>query len=323
MILLLVPRFIISMDFPVADDAFLKQNKIDPRLARAARLADIRDPLHKDPAIEEFLRDPQKNGFELFHAQHGILKNPTEAELQLLIPHLIRAGYNPSLVIDDRGSHLLHYAVSSRFAFAVEALIGRAHVNSQDMNGDTPLHSAIRLGLPHIVEILLQRGDVNLQLPNNVQQTVLTLVKDDYKIRPLLEGYAINHPSSMVVPTAQCMDSTAFDHELALALAGGDSDLMDGRGRPHPNAGHQLYALANRIIKHGQPNNNGLGQNPPSNPLTDFCQRIKEALPHRTFLTFAGGLLTLPVTLLIRRLLKSVTIEIPLFRKKRAVQVVK
>lgn len=324
MTLLVIPRFIASMDLPASDDAFLKKNNIDLRSARGTRLRDIRDPLHKDPAIVAFL-STGRNGFELFHEKNGPLKNPSQAELQLLIPHLLQAGYNPSIVMNGQGFHVLHYAIINRYALAVEALLMRANINAQDNQGDTALHHAIRIGRPEIVQIILQREDVDLRLANLAQQTPMDLARNDHKIRPLLEEYSVNHPIPMVGLAAKPIgvDPTALDEQLALALAGGDSELIGDVGRPHSSPGDQLHNLAGKIISLGNRDNNGMEGNPQSDRWKAFGQRIKQALPNRTFLTFIGGLITLPVTLLIKRLLKSAPIEIPLFRKKRAVQVVK
>ncbi|KAL2121800.1 hypothetical protein VTJ04DRAFT_2255 [Mycothermus thermophilus] len=113
----------------------------------------------------------------LLHSASGA-KSPDLVRLLIL-----EAGKASVNVQDDNGDTPLHYAAQGKYPDnreAVELLLatGQADVNIQNNLGQTPLHCAAKLGDGDVVELLLERPDVGLNIPDSEGQTPLITAAD-------------------------------------------------------------------------------------------------------------------------------------------------
>ncbi|TVU26183.1 hypothetical protein EJB05_28719, partial [Eragrostis curvula] len=103
---------------------------------------------------------------------------------------------------DDGGRTFLHAAArekrSSVVSLAVKNPVFRKPVlrgllNAQDMDGNTPLHLAVAAGVPRVVETLLRKGRVRVDILNDAGHTAFDLVAESTSyftmVRPSIKEY--------------------------------------------------------------------------------------------------------------------------------------
>jgi ankyrin repeat protein len=113
----------------------------------------------------------------LLHSASGV-ESPDL--VRLLILETGKASVN---VQDRNGDTPLHLAAQGKYPDSPEAVrlllaTGQADVNIQNNLGQTPLHCAAKLGDGDVVELLLERPDVGLNIPDSEGQTPLLTAAD-------------------------------------------------------------------------------------------------------------------------------------------------
>ena len=105
-------------------------------------------------------------------------------EQKLLLIKLLEKGAN----INAQDNHMktaLHYTVENDFRTVCLRLLLKwcASINLQDVNGETPLHAAIRMD--NFAKVILKHGkNINFNLEDNKRQTVFEIAfkNDEFKI---------------------------------------------------------------------------------------------------------------------------------------------
>lgn len=121
---------------------------------------------------------------------HYIPTLPTFFEDDEIVEEMMKKGGDPNLM-DDHGKAPLHYCISEKYIVGMDDRIdvyvkkGKANVNAQDKEGNTPLHSLILNGESRSVKDLLRHG-ANPCIPNNEGKTAEDLMKE----KGILDNYA-------------------------------------------------------------------------------------------------------------------------------------
>ena len=118
-------------------------------------------------AVDEDGRTP------LFLAAAGI----HECTLGILLE---RKDVSPN-VTDNRGESLLSWAALAGYTDILKMLLERGDIDPNIVGEGTPLHSAIRKGIPSTVETLLKRADITPDIPNKSGRTPLSLAAGEGK----------------------------------------------------------------------------------------------------------------------------------------------
>uniref|UniRef100_A0A0E0MD72 PGG domain-containing protein n=1 Tax=Oryza punctata TaxID=4537 RepID=A0A0E0MD72_ORYPU len=96
-----------------------------------------------------------------------------------VVEGIIGAFPNAAELRDGHGETFLHAAAkekrSSVVALAIKSPMLRSLLNSQNRDGNTPLHLAVAAGAPRVVEALLQEGQVRADVLNEEGHTPLDL----------------------------------------------------------------------------------------------------------------------------------------------------
>ncbi len=155
----------------------------DFRMTR--RLKNLANPLH-DPNVAAFFdANPVSDQFELFSLQ-GPFSNPSPLEIRLLVPFLIQVDSNdPNTILNEHQQTLLHHVVDRGYSNSVEYLIElpQMNVNARDVRGNTPLHYAIINRNEMMINLLLQRDDLDLSTKNDGNESALSLIEKDKKLQ--------------------------------------------------------------------------------------------------------------------------------------------
>jgi hypothetical protein len=210
-------------------DVLYAQGIEDEDMLAPRRLTNIQNPLQTPLVADFFAANPQA-GFAVF-SEHGPLSNPSQLELLLITPLLMKAGNNdPNVPLNGSGQTVLHYVVDHGYLRATHCLV-RYHfvnVNAIDLHGATPLHYAVERNRDDSVRLLLQREDLDLSLESK-GKTVCDLAQNRQDIEPLILAYVLDRPVRPSTTESAVPSSTALSFIVA---SGADSSVVVHGGPP-------------------------------------------------------------------------------------------
>jgi len=118
------------------------------------------------------------------------------ASSEAAIDKLVEKGANLHILPKgDRRSFLHQTAETARLSLTKTFVKAKLPLNRKDINGDTPLHIAIKHGNEPVVEYLLEKG-ADPKIANNVGFTAVDLAEQrkHYQITSLVKAYADGKP---------------------------------------------------------------------------------------------------------------------------------
>lgn len=99
------------------------------------------------------------------HGSSNLLHRSTSQGNIIVVSELLKAGYKKIDVRNNTGQTALHIAAMKGYQEVAETLLQHeANVEVRDEEGVTPLHLACRYNMPHIVQLLVEVGQADVQV---------------------------------------------------------------------------------------------------------------------------------------------------------------